>query len=216
MVPGKEKGQTVTRQKYQELSEASFENRKELLEESELLLKNERHARSYALVVLSLEEFSKALIWKMYNLKCQRYELDVLEFPKPLAKQITRHNTKQALFLFNLVLGRMIEAVLKQKPSGQSIKEAVDRKASELDALLSKIHNLEIDKQNAFYVDFQKGKILIPKNCLNKEKCLLLLKILRESVDDFEQIVRLDMKSEMGQFMLKAWEGIHNPSVDLK
>jgi AbiV family abortive infection protein len=208
-----EKGQTISRQKYQELSEASFENAKELMEESELLLNNDRYARSYALAVLSLEEFAKSLMWKLYNLKCQRYKHEDLEFPKMLTKQITQHGTKQAIFLFNLVLGQMMEGALDQKLNGQPIKEAIDRKTSELDALLSKIANLEIDKQHAFYVDFREGRIGIPKDSVNKEKCVVLLKVLRESVDPFEMFVRLDMSSEMGQFMLKAWEEMDNPST---
>jgi AbiV family abortive infection protein len=211
MVTNKEKVQTISRQEYQELSEASFENAKELLEESELLLNNDHYARSYALAVLSVEEFAKSLMWKIYNLKCQRYKHEDLEFPKMLTKQITQHGSKQAIFLSNLVLGRMMEGALDQKLNGQPIKEAIDRKASELDALLSKIANLEIDKQNALYVDICEGKISIPKNSVNKEKCLVLLKVLRESVDPFEQIVRLDISSEMGRFVFKAWEEMDKP-----
>jgi AbiV family abortive infection protein len=205
------KGQIISRQKYHELSEASFENAKELMEESELLLNNDRYARSYALAVLSLEEFAKSLMWKEYNLKCQRYKHEALEFPKTYGKLITQHKIKQSLFLSSLVFRRLMKEMIDQKVHGQPTKEGINRKVLELDSLLSKIANLEIDKQNAFYVNIHQGKISVPKDSVNRENCDVLVKVLRESVDPFKQIVGLDMSSEMGQFVLKAWVEMDKP-----
>jgi AbiV family abortive infection protein len=184
------------------LSEAAFENAAELLEESELLMEHQKLARSYALAVLSMEELSKSLMWNVYFLLSHKHAVKDPALIEREVKLFTRHREKQSVFIFLLIFPKIVEESIKEKSeTGHLSKENLNRVASRLDPILNNIQNLETNKQDAFYVGVrQEGKINIPgNNVTRRRKCLELISLIREHLNQFETIIHLDLSSPLGQ-----------------
>jgi len=75
---------------YEDAARAAYRNSLGLLEESNVLYKNSRYARSYALCVLCAEEFAKSFLYK-----CTSAELITdPEFQKDILKHVCRRSCR--------------------------------------------------------------------------------------------------------------------------
>jgi AbiV family abortive infection protein len=177
-------------EKYKEAIEASIENGKRLLEDSEILRDNERFPTAKALAILAQEEFAKAYIIRLVqegaipwcdeilratkDHHCKQLMGIVMEYlftPWDVESQLERERRPKVKFPDPLLPGKVADALnifCNEKIMGWKSSPLCWAEDPKYDVEAKKVWNgkFETDKHNALYVSIGKdGKVTnIPRN----------------------------------------------------
>lgn len=159
---------------YLEAAKTALNNASLLYDEASLLIDVNHFARGFALCVLSLEESSKAFLFRYISLNLHN-ETKTLKLIRDHEKKLYQSalilstSFKTILFSFE-ILKTMLEA-LKDKQHLANLKNKFDKNKLERFrkgiAMLNHLHRKRLD---SIYVDIREGKIIDPNQSLSKKQ----------------------------------------------
>lgn len=170
-----------------EYAKKSLENAKELIEEGNLLLENEKYARAFTLFQLSIEETGASLLI-IESILLEKY--NKRKEQNALLGQIRNHKIKiKSAQKIDLVLALAIkDETLKKTFLKNYIKQS------------SQIDNINNYKKNSLYVSLIKGKVVKPSVLFDKSivddfkffaeiRCEATKQYIDALIDNFDEII---------------------------
>ncbi len=172
-------------------------NSDSLFDESEILFKSNKIARSYTLAHLSIEEYSKTvyILFKILDYKINRIKISINEL-----KKLNTHTHK--IKIFNILFDNFDTLEKFQKGDSEKI------------SLLNKMKNLSI------YCDFdyKSGNISTPSEIIDQKKCEEIRKLakkFKDKVDFLKLNNELDFENLLQrETFVKTIKGLNGRSAE--
>jgi AbiV family abortive infection protein len=183
--------------------EKSLKNAKELIEEGDILFKENRVSRAYCLYQLAVEEVGKSRL--LFGLIMNRKLGENIDY-KVVNREFSHHQTKSKSALTFEMLALLLMYSSKKDNTAQkrkaSFTEAIQRVQDE-----NNVHTLNNNKNNSLYVGIKDRNFFEPSDMISKKMAIelrtnVLIRleagktVLNDMLNDLENIIALIKHAE--------------------
>ncbi len=190
-----------------EVVEETLANAKEVLEEAGILFSNGRHARAYALAVLSAEEFSKAFLYRVVLAGITTYSKiqgDLRDHDKKLSHEI---HVITGMYGYLTMRDRLHKALQHDKGKPHSEHTFVNEMNhmifhllidenhpayKEFTKIIDILNNAHKKKMKALYVETHGKKVSKPKEAVSLDETKYLIQLLNNQSPHFSTMLDFD------------------------
>ncbi len=194
--------QAEPRPEYQKIARLAYINATELLDEAQLLSKEKKSPRAFALAVAAIEELMKSYladtVWKQ--------DLDpdtlVVELNGRKLKILRSHGSKQHLFaLFLIMQAARQEGRVKIASVARTLRETLNTASVEVKGkreIVESIASMERNRQDSLYVQTreERGIIKTPREVISQAMC----EDLFAKIEAFLPIVETNLKLSKARY----------------
>lgn len=179
---------------YFKASKLALDNSKLIHDEAEFLIGKNRHARGFALSIISLEESAKSFLLRLISLDLV-HEDKTMKFVRihenklQQSSQILSLSPKLIQVFVGLAKMAQDSGYIKTEFQLPTDYEEKIKQLEEITQMVAKYHN---KKNDSLYVDVREGKIINPNEMIKKEQASSILEMAYMQVGIVEIALKLD------------------------